>query len=235
MFFGSETKRLPKRESQKKTRPLPLGQERSDLGWMLRLMLFFLAIVLFMLGMQTIFNAKYYIIQIKGDSMLHTLYGGVQVGGGEYEGGDFVYADRTAQPERGDIVIINIDDYREIFKIKAGETIIKRLIAVGGDRIKCEEGIVYLDSGEGYKPIEESYLSEGVYTSDFHERTLKAGEIFVMGDNRTNSTDSRSMGDRCLKEEDIVGVVPDWVLTVKPLITWWEGLRFGFYSAFQGN
>ena len=84
-------------------------------------------------------------VEIKGSSMLNTFYGGVSAGG-DYEGGDIVYALRSFSAERGDVVIIDTtasDAYvGNDGTVFTSGTIIKRLIAVEGDSVKCERGVV---------------------------------------------------------------------------------------------
>jgi len=69
---------------------------------------------------------------------------------------------------------------------------IKRIIGVEGDIIKFEGGKVYLNG----KLLDEPYLKEGMYTNAllFTEVKVPKGYVFVMGDNRIHSTDSRSFG-----------------------------------------
>jgi signal peptidase I len=70
------------------------------------------------------------------------------------------------------------------------EDLIKRVMAVGGDRIEGHDGRVF---DNGHK-VAEPYLTPGVTTSDFGPVTVPRGELFVMGDNREHSGDSRSFG-----------------------------------------
>lgn len=69
---------------------------------------------------------------------------------------------------------------------------IKRIIGVAGDTIKIEDGKVYLNG----ELLDEPYLNEGMTTEAvlFTEVTVPDGYVFVMGDNREHSTDSRSFG-----------------------------------------
>ena len=62
---------------------------------------------------------------------------------------------------------------------------IKRIIGVAGDTIKIEDGKVYLNG----ELLDEPYLNEGMTTE-----AVPDGYVFVMGDNREHSTDSRSFG-----------------------------------------
>ena len=82
---------------------------------------------------------------------------------------------------------------------------IKRVIGVAGDHIKIEEGKVYLNGEE----LQEDYVAEGAVTiSDrYTDITVPEGYVFVMGDNREHSTDSRSFG--CIPVEKIESKV--WI------------------------
>lgn len=69
---------------------------------------------------------------------------------------------------------------------------IKRIIGVAGDTIKFQDGKVYLNG----ELLDEPYLNDGIVTEPviFTEVTVPDGYVFVMGDNREHSTDSRSFG-----------------------------------------
>ena len=76
---------------------------------------------------------------------------------------------------------------------------IKRVIGLPGDTIDCDDGKL-LRNGE---PVTERYLDPGMTTDGCQPVTVGQGELFVMGDNRTNSQDSRAFGT--IRESDVVG------------------------------
>ena len=195
------------------TRPKMLNERKPSLAD--KVLSAVLTAVLVLLVAFTIFNLwfvqNYFVVQVDGISMNDTL-----------ADKDLLYTQkRNFEAQRGDIVIIDVEPYRGLFSRNV-EHIIKRLIAVEGDCVKCEQGTVYVKAGEGeYAPLSEPY-AKGV-TEDFHEFQVGKGEIFFLGDNREDSKDSRMVG--CLEYRDIIGVVPEWAVRIKNFTTQWERQR----------
>lgn len=116
-----------------------------------------------------------------------------------FETGEYVVANRigylTGKPVRGDVVILKYPGDPEHKKY------IKRVIGLPGDKIQIINGSFYIND----KKLTESYIPEETETNS--ERTinevLKADNYFVVGDNRTNSSDSRVWGTA--PRADIIG------------------------------
>lgn len=79
------------------------------------------------------------------------------------------------------------------------EDYIKRIIALPGETVEARGGHVYVD---GFR-LHEPYLPPSVLTGDFGPVTIPRGQLWVMGDNRANSGDSRVFG--AIEEKSVVG------------------------------
>ena len=115
---------------------------------------------------------------IPSESMVPTL----QVGDRVFVN-KFIYHFR--QPERGDIIVFR--------SVEGGqEELVKRVVAVSGDEVTVEDGRL-LVNGE---PQSEPYLNRAFPPdeSSYGPTRVPEGEVFVMGDNRANSRDSRFFG-----------------------------------------
>lgn len=92
---------------------------------------------------------------------------------------------RASQPRRGDIVLIEAPPGWAI-----GDELVKRVVAVGGDTVEGTDGHLVVN---GAAP-DEGYLPVGASTADFDPIEVPEGYVFVLGDNRPASVDSRAFG-----------------------------------------
>jgi len=98
------------------------------------------------------------------------------------------WAYRLGQPQRGDVVVFRHPQMPQI-------TYVKRLIGLPGERVAIRGGTVFIDG----KALVEPYVLDRPEdrkpsTAEMAERVVSEGEVFVLGDNRNNSNDSRYWG-----------------------------------------
>lgn len=115
---------------------------------------------------------------------------------------DYIILNRQAylfnEPKSGDIIVFHTDLVRPNGKEKL---LIKRIIGVPGDRVSISDGMVYIND----KPLDEPYLKDGYTASEMEEVTVPEESLFVMGDNRQNSADSRDSSVGFVNTEKILG------------------------------
>lgn len=138
----------------------------------------------------TVFLIRAFVVQpflVSGSSMFAT-----------FIDGDYVLVDeltyRFKEPDRGDVVVFRYPYNPKLFYIK-------RIIGLPGDQIVVQNGKYFVNGHE----ITEPYLQEGLVTSGRVDVSIGEGQMFVSGDNRPNSYDSRSFGPASL--ENIIGLV----------------------------
>ena len=133
-----------------------------------------------------------------------------------YHDSEYILTDkisyRLGMPKRGDVVVFRSPKNAEV-------DFIKRIIGLPGEKIKIKAGKVYIN---GDILDESAYLDPSVYTgseSSLAENTeslIPDGHYFTMGDNRTQSSDSRDFGP--VKPSEFVG---------KAFFRYWPIDRFG--------
>ena len=135
------------------------------------------------------------------------------------------------EPDRGDIVVFDSpfaaasDDesfissawtaVKESLGIQTAlvpDDLIKRIMALPGETIEIRDNTVFIDGGA----VDEPYLSPGVIMQDFGPQTIPEDMVFVMGDNRGSSHDSRKFG--AIPHDSIVG---------RAFVLLWPFDRFG--------
>ena len=113
---------------------------------------------------------------------------------------------KTFMPMRGQIVVFTKKDLL-IDGGSGNKQLIKRVIALPGEKVVVKEGKLTVFSKsrpEGFEPDKEADYGKVIVTTGLDgEWTVGDGEVFVDGDNRQNSLDSRSFGP--IKTDDIVG------------------------------
>ncbi len=102
-------------------------------------------------------------------------------------------------PERFDITVFRVPPQLQQDGYQSDQAFIKRVIGVPGDRIAIQKGRVYLND----QPLPEPYVVEIPKLEDLPAVTVPAKQLFMMGDNRNNSNDSRYWG--FLPLENVIG------------------------------
>lgn len=144
---------------------------------------------LIILTIATLFVLNFGIVLIDGKSMNSTL-----------EDGEIHIFRKFGEPEIGDIVVVEerlTDDY-------PSHHIIKRLVGKSGDVLRVQSGHLYRNGELVEEPYINRSLAQEFAESDW-EITIPEGYIFIMGDNRDASKDSRQVGS--FKEEAVRGIV----------------------------
>lgn len=133
-------------------------------------------------------------------------------------------------PRRGEIVVFR-------YPRDPAEAYLKRVAAVGGDLVEIHDGVLYVN----HEPVREPYA---VHRAPWHSSqeemepvVVPAGQLFVLGDNRDNSSDSRDWG--CVPVHNVIG---------EPMFVYWSydaptarwldekpSHVFAFYASIAGN
>lgn len=162
-------------------------------------------LVMMMAAFVLLFTFVARVIVVSGPSMQNTLFGGDLI---------LVWS-MGYTPKQGDVVVVTQESYQE-------DSIVKRVIAVEGQRVDIDysTNTVYVDNA----PLTEDYIKERMNVPGWGEGinhvVVPEGCIFVMGDNRNNSADSRYpdigiVDNRCVIGHGLVVLFP---------FTHWKGL-----------
>jgi signal peptidase I len=125
--------------------------------------------------------------QTDGDSMLPTL-----------RSGDQVLVDKRAYrdglPHRGDLVVFRAP--------RSGEVTLKRAIGLPGDTVGIEDGVLVVNGRRKVEPYADPDAIDSVY---FGPVRVRPGTVFLLGDNRLDSRDSRDFG--AVTRDELIGRV----------------------------
>lgn len=139
-------------------------------------------------------------VEVSGPSMMNTLQDGDQL----------IITDLNYKPKTGDIVIISRNYSNKFSDQKTSDQpIVKRVIATGGQTVEIKDGKVFVDGKELSEPYLDSQLVQnGTRDGGFTGiHTVPEGRVFVMGDNRAVSHDSRKNDIGFVDERYILGKV----------------------------
>lgn len=115
-------------------------------------------------------------------------------------GNKFIY--HFEKPIRGDVIVFKYPpDPRKVF--------VKRIVGLPGEMVEIRKGMVYIN---GRKLDERLYVKNST-TSDFPPQKVPKGCVFVLGDNRDESNDSRYWGDLPLKNIQAKAWIRYWPIT----------------------
>ena len=171
-----------------------MAKEKSPakkLGWKKNLVLYLHDVIMYLIAICVVFLMVFRVVVVSGTSMNLTLL----------DGDYLLLLSNTfyRSPEYGDIVVISKDSYDD------GTPIVKRVIATEGQTVDIdfETGDVYVDG----VVLEEDYIWTATTTHGGMQfpLTVEKGCVFVMGDNRGNSRDSRYTDIGQVDEREILG------------------------------
>jgi signal peptidase I len=182
----------------------PTSKRRAGLGCLLELVETLVLTLVIFLVVQNFVAQPF---QVKGDSMEHS-----------FEPDDYVLVDKLSPHwdpySRGDVVVLQPPEDWAAEKTP----FIKRVIGVGGDTIEVKDGKVYVNG----TALDEPYLftdadgTRQATMSDDPQWQVPANDIFVMGDHRQQSADSR-----------LFGPIPVTSVLGRVVIRYWPLAAFG--------
>lgn len=159
-----------------------------------------IVLLVIVLAIATALLLKYFVLDtftVDGISMYPTLDGGNGANLDDDENnGETLFLNKMAKIKRGDIVVFVPD--KGTF---AGRTLVKRVIAIGGDHVQIKDNAVYLNG----QLLVEDYINDqepAIYDQDL-DFYVEEGNVFCMGDNRNHSSDCRVFGQVSL--DTVVG------------------------------
>lgn len=182
-----------------------LKKQRSTVNWFFDFLEVFSVCIACII---VVFAVFFRLTRVTGESMEDTLF----------EGEYLVVSDLFYEPKAGDIVVIqNTALTNELLK----EPLVKRVIATGGQTVDISaNGTVSVTDKDGNsKILDQSFTKKQVYAGISGHYNVPEGYVFVMGDNRNHSTDSRSplvgvVDERCIFGKAVMRILPFSEFTV---------------------
>lgn len=190
---------LEERLNQTAEEPLvKVKRRRPKMTWQRSLLTYVHDLVFLLATIIVIFLLVFRVVVVSGQSMNDTLYDG-----------DYLLLLSNVfyrNPKQGDIIVASKESFKD------GAPIVKRIIATEGQVIDIdfEAGIVYVGEDlEHLEPLDEPYTKTLTTREEGMEfpQTVPDGCVFVMGDNRDDSKDSRDTDIGFVKKEEIMGKV----------------------------
>lgn len=168
----------------------------SPKNWKKEVMDWVVSIVLAVIIALVMRNFVFTLVEVEGESMYPTL-----------EDGDRLFTRIIAynKPEQGDIIIFNPSISEEDRSPNKDTAYVKRVIALEGQTVDIQDGKVVVDG----VTLEEDYIAEEIYGKSQNATefpfTVPKGTVFVLGDNRNRSHDSRSRDVGAVPLDNIIG------------------------------
>lgn len=181
-----------------------MASEGNKIGWKKNTMLYIHDLIYLLAGIMIVFLLVFRVIVVSGSSMFSTLVDG-----------DYLLLLSNVfyhEPEQGDIVVISKETFDN------GKPIVKRVIATEGQSVDIDfaNGIVYVDG----IALEEDYINSPTTVDEGMDfpLTVSEGCIFVLGDNRGVSMDSRDPDIGLIDTREVLG---------KAIFLMYPGTHFG--------
>ncbi len=166
-------------------------ENEKPLTWQQKLLLDFHDVLYVLAGFMIVYMLFFRVVVVVGPSMYDTLVDGDRL----VLMSNVLYQ----EPKQGDIVVASKKSFRN------GECVVKRIIATEGQEVNIAGGVVYVDGVEIDEPYIDSVTLLGQYNQQEFPLVVEKGKVFVLGDNRGESLDSRSRDLGLIDERQILG------------------------------